>query len=160
MHDPAVVVFSIRRPWPYLVRYSNGRRRLSWPDWVDVWHDEPEGADSGTVCKGMRGTQLTWHNLRWALRHRSHLRVVVVPLRRIRQWLRDRCGECGRRFLWRDSRHGYWSGDAVYHAKCMEVRALKGQLDDALRYITHTADRDARWRVEYKLEREPDWTRR
>jgi hypothetical protein len=142
-----VLVFDLP---PYEVR-----RHL--PRWargltIDVWHDEPDGRDSGTVCKGMSGTDLSWHNIRWAWQHRQHLHYRVWPYLRVKRWLLDRCGECDRRFLWRDARFGYMNGDATYHDKCMTLRNVRGQLDDITRYVQAEAGHTTRWRVEYRLK--------
>jgi len=53
MHDPMVVAFEIRRPWPRRRRLV-GRRY--WPALITIWHVEPNGHDSGEVCK---------HSHRW-----------------------------------------------------------------------------------------------
>ena len=81
MHDPLVVAFEIRRPWPRLDKHHNakpGESRwkaryqwatwtrpwrgwmtfwtvagwgLYWPSFITVWHYEPNGADALTVCR-------------------------------------------------------------------------------------------------------------
>lgn len=133
MHDPMVLVFDL--PWIKL----------------DVWHNEPKGRDSGTICKGMGSTELSWHNVRWAVAHRHHLSYRFWPYLRVKRWIVDRCGECGRRFFWKDGRFGYMNGTAVYHDACMTLRHVRSQLDDATKYLQGTADNTARWRVEYRL---------
>lgn len=168
MHDPWVVVFEIRRPWPQRSKgfsVHRGRRwkfsgafwtlagrTFYWPDWVTVWHVEPKGADSGTVCKGMGGSGLSWRNLKFAVRHWHHLKIHVQPYRRVKRWLFDHCAECGYRFLWKSDRCGYMSSDKVYHGSCMALRQARSQLEDAARALTFTADRTERWRVERWLE--------
>lgn len=87
MHDPMVVAFEVRRPWPKPVRWGtegarfslarrrrpdsrpwwNPRawyfrpvvagRRLYFPAMLVIWHVEPGGADSGQVCKHFRRVQ-------------------------------------------------------------------------------------------------------
>lgn len=147
MHDPMVLIFAIKRPWPQ--RSTIGRkRRLYWPPMLDVWHVEPQGRDSGTVCKGMGGSDLSWHNVRWAWTHRRHLSLRFWPYLSVKRWLVDRCAECGRRFFWKDDRHGYMSSDAVYHDRCMTLRHVRSQLDDAAKALTFTATDTERWRVE------------
>lgn len=81
-----------------------------------------------------------------------YLEVHYQFLRRVKRWLRDRCGECGRRFLWNDERHGFISSDTRYHATCMSLRHVRGQLEDLTKYVTFEADDTERWRVEYRLE--------
>lgn len=148
MHDPMVVVFEVRRPWPTR-RDKSGWRY--WPPVVTVWHNEPRGHDSGTICKGMGSSGLSPHNLLWAVRHVSHLSAQVQPYLRVKRWLFDRCPECKRRFFWKDGRFGYMSSDAVYHDQCMSLRHVRSQLDDLTAYVRATADDNARWRVEYRL---------
>ena len=148
MHTPTVVVFEIRRPWPKR-RDRNGWRY--WPPVLVVWHREPTGHDSHTVCKGMSGTGLSWHNLRWALAHWRHLHCQWPPFQRVRHWLFTRCGECGFRFLWKQGRFGYMSSDEVLHDKCMALREVRSQLADLTAYFQLTDDNNARWRAEYRL---------
>jgi hypothetical protein len=138
MHDPSVLVFDVP-----LLR-------------LDVWHDEPNGADSGTVCKGHRSSDLTWPNVRWAWTHRSHLHYRWWPYLRVNRWLTDHCVECGRRFFWKDERHGYMSGDRPYHRQCMSLRHVRSERDDLTGYVRGTADWNARWRVEYRLKLDED----
>ena len=123
-------------------------RAFGMPTFATVWHVEPKGHDSGTVCKGMGGSDLTWHNVVWAWRHRAHLKINVEPYRRVRRWLFDRCDECGHRFFWKQGRHGYQSSDKVWHDKCMSLRHTRSQLDDAAKALQFTADSTTRWRVE------------
>jgi hypothetical protein len=147
MHDPHVLLFDVRR------RYKAGRKRRSW-DWLldvlDVWHVEPRGHDSGEVCG--RYPRPIGKRLWWAWQHRDHLEFTVKPYRKVRRWLFDRCDGCGRRFLWKDSRHGYMSGDATYHDVCMSLRSVKSVVEDYDAYMVGEADDNARWRVEYRIK--------
>lgn len=86
MHDPLVVAFEIKRPWPDSYKTKNGRRRY-WPAMITVWHREPGGRDSGTVCK---------RNGHWRL-HIHHWRIQVRPLQHLRRWALTRCEWCGGR---------------------------------------------------------------
>lgn len=112
-----------------------------------VWHVEPDGHDSGDICKhwidGKHSNAWRWHIHHWSIR--------IHPYLRIKRWLRDRCGECGRRFFWKDSRHGYMGGDTVYHDHCMTLRHVRGQLDDATKVLTGSANWTENWRVERRL---------
>lgn len=132
MHDPSTLLFDIR------------------PIRLDVWHDEPGGHDSGTVCGPipMPIPARLW----WAIRHARHLHYRFWPYLKIRRWIRDHCDECGRRFLWKDSRNGYMGSDAVYHDKCMSLRSVRSHLDDLTAYVRCKADSDQRWRAEYRLD--------
>lgn len=134
MHDPSHLIFGIRI------------RRVR----LDIWHDEPGGADAWTVC-GM-SPRSGWARIWWAIQHARHLHYRFWPYLLVRRWIKDRCAECGRRFLWKDARHSYMSSDAVYHNQCMSLRHVRGQLDDITGYLRGTADANARWRVEYRLK--------
>lgn len=132
MHDPSTLLFDIR------------------PIRLDVWHDEPDGHDAFTVCghPPMRIPARLW----WTVRHVRHLHYRFWPYLRIHRWITHRCDDCGRRFLWRDARHGYQSSDAVYHSVCMSLRHERGMLADLTGYVRGTAGSDARWRAEYRLK--------
>lgn len=150
MHDPMFLVFDVDFP-------ARIKRKL--PGWLtrlgglDVWHDEPDGRDSGTVCKGYRGNSaLSWHSVRWAWAHRSHLHYRFWPYLMLKRWIVDRCDECGRRFLWRDARIGNgMNSPGVLHMQCSSLVHVRRQLDDLTRYVQATADETTRWRAEYRL---------
>lgn len=84
MHDPYVVAFEIKRPWPDSYETA-GRRRRYWPAMITVWHREPGGRNWGTVCK---------RNGHWRL-HVHHYRIQVRPLQHFRRWALTRCAWCG-----------------------------------------------------------------
>jgi hypothetical protein len=134
MHDPEVVAFEIRRPWPHRVRYRNisasDRPRLDlpyvaalgrwwfFPEMITVWHVEPGGHDSGTVCP--------WSG-RWRW-HVWHWRLQVIPLQEFRRWALTRCAGCGGRStrgrrvnvrLGGGPRAPWWRGERnLYHLEC------------------------------------------
>lgn len=127
-------------------------RRIGWWTPITVWHNEPGGADSGHVCKGMGGSDLTLHNVRWAWAHRAHLHIQVIPWQRFRAWRTDRCDECGKPFRWKnDGRIGTWGGDKVWHFKCDALVHTRRQLDDLTAVARFEADENTRRRVEYRL---------
>ena len=165
MHDPDVVLFEIRRPWPHIrkLRYDAPRgmsfpfaRALGfeayWPSVVTVWHNEPNGADSGTVCRDGRGlgSKLSLTSLRFAARHRRHLWVQVKPWQTLCRRLWTRCEECGQPFRRRQavfSRN--WNGDgpgwrkperAVLHDKCSALLTYRGKAQERLDVIDLIAD--------------------
>lgn len=131
MHDPSTLVFDVR------------------PLRLDVWHDEPGGADAGQVCGNppMR----TASRIAWTVRHWRHLHYRWWPYFRVRRWIVDRCADCGKRFRWGEGRHGYQSTDKVWHSVCMTLRHVQSHLDDLTAYVQCTADTDTRWRAEYRL---------
>lgn len=129
MHSPEVLAFTIRRPWPTIRKRDNptGPRRhffiyrlherwhasafaylggyeLYLPSMIDVWHMEPGGADSLTVCKNRivddDGNFERWSTAwKW---HVHHWKVAFPILRDIRRALFTRCEWCGSRQRKRD----------------------------------------------------------
>ena len=120
MHDPLVVAFEIRRPWPkrtsFGERVPEKRWRISWgafwtvagrgwywPSLVTVWHREPRSRDSGEVCKHYvrwQDENGEWqskviHRWRW---HVHHWKIQIRPLQTLRRFVFERCQECGHRF--------------------------------------------------------------
>jgi hypothetical protein len=120
MHDPLVVAFDIRRPWPK--RSSSGRksskkrwrigwrafwtvagREWYWPSLVTIWHREPKGHDSGEVCRHYvrwQDENGEWHSKvvrRWRW-HVHHWKIQIRPLQTLRRFIFERCEECGYRF--------------------------------------------------------------
>lgn len=130
------------------------RRLIGWWNVLEVWHDEPGGRDSGSVCKGHHGSKLDLHNVRWAWRHRRHLHIYSPPIRRVVSWRKLRCAGCGHRFRWkRDSRHSLgWSAREVYHGPCASLVMVRGQLEDAYAVLAFDADDNAKWRVGRALD--------
>ena len=132
MHDPLVLIFQV----PLLK--------------LDIWHREPGGHDAWEICGYAPRSWLS--RVIWMLRHIRHWHLRWWPVFKIRRWITDRCDHCGRRFLWRDARHSYMSTDKVWHDVCMSLRHVRGQLEDLTAYVQATADDNARWRVEYRLQ--------
>lgn len=121
MHDPDVVAFEIRRPWPRREARRDERRRWGaprfgfatfagrrfyFPPLVTVWHREPGGADSGEVCshwkrdangkllrdaEGQAKVDRSWRM------HVHHWRIQVPVLQALRRRLLTRCAWCGGR---------------------------------------------------------------
>ncbi len=90
MHDPLIVAFEIRRPWPKrnswkteLAEQTGKRwehrgaftiaagRGFYWPTFITVWHHDPSGYDTITCPIG--------RNDRWRF-HVHHWRIQVAPL--------------------------------------------------------------------------------
>lgn len=143
-------VFPWWRPAGYTVRFAG--RGLSLRKLATIWHHEPGGRDSGEVCKGLRGSDFSAHNIGWAWQHREHLDVQWHFYQRVHNWLTTRCAHCGHRFFWKQGRYGYMGGDDTYHRSCMDLRAARGKLEDAAKVLTFTATDTERWRVERWLD--------
>ncbi len=112
MHDPAVMVTSIRRP-----AITKRERRLTVrPSLIEVWHDEPDDHDSGEICK-QRGKRL--------LLHVTHLRIKFIPWRNLRHRF-IRCDLCGRRMN-TASRHSFMGTDKIWHRECMSLNHLRNE---------------------------------
>lgn len=136
MHDPLVVAFEIRRPWPRRSSIPGGRRYW-WPPLVTVWHREPGGHDSGEVCRHY----IRYHDKRgeWRVRvlrgwrfHIHHWKVQVHPVQKLRRWALTRCAWCGGRsrkgdqvnhaLSWYGPRGRWWQGEpGLYHGDCSAV---------------------------------------
>lgn len=48
MHDPMTLAFSICRPWPERRRMPDGS--LYWPEWIQIWHVDPEVGGDDDSC--------------------------------------------------------------------------------------------------------------
>ncbi|MGI8333463.1 hypothetical protein ACRYCC_26220 [Actinomadura scrupuli] len=118
MHDPLVVAFEIRRPWPQRSRDRDGRperwrigksafwtlagRSFYFPSLITVWHREPGGRDSGEVCKHHSRYQDADGKWQWKFHHGwrfhvHHWKIQISPLQRLRRRLLTRCAWCGGR---------------------------------------------------------------
>ena len=119
-----------------------------------LWHDEPNGADSGEVCGRLpSGSGLTAKNIVWAFRHRAHCHFRWHPGQTTWLWLTQRCEHCGRRFGRREARIGTgWGSPGCVHSPCSSVRRLRSQRDDALNVALGIADTAAAFRVRYLIE--------
>jgi hypothetical protein len=133
MHDPLVVAFQMRRPWPR--RSLAGRRRWYWPPIVTVWHREPRGRDSGEVCRHYRhdtdtGKTTILHGWRW---HVHHWRIQIHAVQELRRRLLTRCAWCGGphrkadpvniSHQWDGPRGPWWRGErGLYHWECSSIQ--------------------------------------
>lgn len=179
MHDPMVVAFEIRRPWPtrssipakegmprfewkrhgpwwkpgawscFMVAFG---RQWYWPSLITIWHVEPNGHDSGEICKhyerwpdGCGGWESkVLRGWRW---HIWHWHVQIAPVQKLKRYLFERCIECGRRYPW-----GYapvshsWDGPSArwfrvgrvnYHHECSGLVSLRGTRDRDETLIKH-----------------------
>lgn len=135
MHDPLTVAWEIRSPIPRRWPHS-GRRHF--PLLLTVWHREPGGADSGTVCKPHRRVfdeaDRTWklravHGWRF---HAHHFKLQLHPAQDLRRRLLTRCSWCGGRsrgsdpvnlsHQWDGPRGRWWRGEpGLYHHDCSSV---------------------------------------
>lgn len=144
MHDPLVVAFEIRRPWPERSRPRtlNGTplpASWHWPALITVWHREPGGHDSGTVCKhhtryqDETGAWQWWFHHGWRL-HIHHWKIQAHPLQHLRRRLLTRCCWCGGRSRkhdvvnvrrgWDGPRVRWWQGErGLYHHDCSAIEA-------------------------------------
>lgn len=150
MHDPLVVAFEIRRPWPsrtkspypdrwgikwpYLHLAGRGYR---FPCMITVWHREPDGRDSGEVCKQHRRVRDKDGDWQWKFHHGwrfhvHHWHIQVSPLQDLRRRLLTRCTWCGGRsrkgdsvnvsHQWDGPRGRWWQGECgLYHGDCSSI---------------------------------------
>lgn len=114
-------------------------RCYGWRYFITVWHVEPGGRDSGTVCRHYERWQDDrdqWHSKRkrgW-LFHVHHWHVQVSPLQAWRARLFDRCALCGRKgrpnlsHQWDTPGIGWrkWrSRQGLYHHECSSLVSLR-----------------------------------
>lgn len=127
MHDPLVVAFEIKRPWPrsYSAKTIDGREvpaHRYWPSLITVWHREPGGHDSGDICKRRRRC------------HVHHWKIQIHSLQALRRRLLTRCAWCGGRsrkgdqvnvsHSWDGPRGHWWQGEpGLYHGDCSAISA-------------------------------------
>ncbi|WP_418346120.1 hypothetical protein [Rhodococcus pyridinivorans] len=135
MHDPTVLAFTIRRPWPEIrkgrphatarfpfVRFRN--HELYFPDLINVWHVEPHGEDA--LRGECRGTRWKWHIHHWE--------IQWCFLQHWRRRLLTRCAWCGGRSTKRDAvncslswdspKQPLWRGEThLFHHDCSTVQA-------------------------------------
>lgn len=150
MHDPMVVAFEIRRPWPRRDSFYDGKpgkprwaislpfitlagRGFRFPCLITVWHAEPGGKDAGEVCKhyvkypDRRAKVL--NGWRW---HVWHWRIQVVPLQALRRRLLTRCAWCGGKsrkgdavnisHQWDAPKSRWWKGEpGLFHRDCSSI---------------------------------------
>lgn len=153
MHDPLTVAFEIRRPWPQTATWRTeaaartgtrwriggafwvvAGRGLYWPPLITVWHREPGGRDSLTVCgKRRQRRDGAWSRGRaWRL-HVHHWRLQVHPLQELRRSLLTRCAWCGGRSVkgdpvnvssqWHRPRGHWWQGETgLCHLDCSNIQ--------------------------------------
>lgn len=145
MHDPEVVAFSIRRPYPEKPRrvretapqwrwqmhrrpiyvspfVTLAGREFYFPDLVTVWHREPHSEDA--LQGECRGTRWKWHVHHWKLQW--------TFLQSWRRRLLTRCEWCGGRSTKRDvvnfshqwdgPKQPLWRGErGLFHRDCSTV---------------------------------------
>jgi hypothetical protein len=136
MHDPLVVAFEIRRPWP---RGRLGAGKRYFPAIVTVWHREPGGHDAGEVCEHFRRVfdegERAWRRTPvngWRF-HVWHWKIQVHALQALRRSLLTRCAWCGGRsrkgdytnisHSWDGPRGRWWRGEpGLFHHDCSAVQ--------------------------------------
>ncbi|OZE35642.1 MULTISPECIES: hypothetical protein [unclassified Rhodococcus (in: high G+C Gram-positive bacteria)] len=143
MHDPKVVAFNIRRPYPEKSSRGAGRtprwkiqisrnhvspfvtlagREYYFPDLITVWHVEPHGEDA--LRGECRGTRWQWHVHHWE--------IQWCFIQRWRRRLLTRCEWCGGRSTKRDvvncshqwdgPKQSLWRGErGLFHMSCSTV---------------------------------------
>lgn len=145
MHDPEVVAFRIRRPfpekprrvgatapqWRWQIHYQDfyvspfitvAGREFYFPDLVTVWHREPHGEDA--LQGECRGTRWQWHIHHW--------QIQWTVLQKWRRRLLTRCEWCGGRSTKRDvvncshqwdrEKQPLWRGErGLFHGDCSTV---------------------------------------
>jgi hypothetical protein len=144
MHDPQVVAFEIRRPWPQrsrMYRKSSTRwkagaspfwvlagREYYWPGLITVWHVDPSGYDAFQDCP--RTSKWQWHVNHWKLQ--------IHPLQHFRRWALTRCEWCSGRSRkgdlvnhsqqWHNEKSPWWKGErGLFHEDCSSISSAHRQ---------------------------------
>ena len=174
MHDPDFVLFDIRRPWPQVRRLQKphprpglgfpfarvGRTEFYFPAVATVWHREPCGADSGTVCKDGPGSGLPWAALRWGWTHRRHLTLKVMVVGRWKRWRTNTCPRCGKRLGFNEVGGSYMNHPRTWHMSCLSLDGVTRERDEAREALVAASvceaeliaggmDQTKAWRVMY-----------
>ena len=178
MHDPLVVAFEIRRPWPerspfpaaghssvrwrirlhhdcgtwcaddpphpdgafpwwkpssYSAFWRLGGRDYYWPSLITVWHQEPGGRNSLSVCgKRVQRSDGTWKYPRGWRWHVHHWKLQFRTYQQLRRRLLTRCAWCNGRSVkgdrvnfslsWDGPRARWWQGErGLFHEDCSSI---------------------------------------
>lgn len=172
MHSPEVLAFSIWRPWPVVHKKPMGRNNPKWalpirrrvdgshyisrfayvngielyfPSFIDVWHMEPGGHDSLTICKDRKldsaGKFVKWSHT-WKL-HFWHWHITWPALHELRRRIFTRCAECGgpsRKGNMVNHSNGGWSGGPKVPFWCGEVHLFHSDCLSKLTRRQHEHD--------------------
>jgi hypothetical protein len=124
------------KPGSYSSFWRLAGRDFYWPPLVTVWHREPGGRDSGSVCKHFRRVEgedgptfKVTSRWRW---HIHHWRIQVPPLQALRRWALTRCEWCEGRsrkgdlvnnsHQWDRAGGPWWRGErGLFHRDCSSV---------------------------------------
>lgn len=144
MHDPMIVAFEIRRPWPQrssmrranTKRWSVGSspfwilagREYYWPGLITVWHVDPSGYEAFHDCP---------RSSKWQL-HIHHWKVQVHPLQHFRRWALTRCEWCKGKSRkgdvvnhsqqWDNEKSPWWKGErGLFHSECSSISSAHRQ---------------------------------
>jgi hypothetical protein len=130
VHDPLCVAFTVPRPWPKRMAVTGHRY---WPALVTVWHREPGGHDSGTICRHYTQRDgKVYLSDRWRV-HAHHWKVQIHFLQGLRRRLLTRCAWCAGRHTkgdpvnvshsWDGPRAPWWRGErGLYHRDCSAIK--------------------------------------
>jgi len=130
-----------------------GPFELYWPSLVTIWHREPNGHDSGEVCKHSfrwQESDGTWRskpNRAWKW-HVHHWKIQVSPLQHLRRWALTRCEWCGGRsrkgdyvncsHSWDRDRGHWWQGErGLFHQDCSSIHGAHRTCTCAVPVLDH-----------------------
>jgi hypothetical protein len=144
------------KPSSYSPFWVLAGRSYYWPELITIWHEEPGGHDSGTICKRHRRWQDDeghWHykglhGWKW---HVWHWRLQVLPVQHFKRWAWSRCTRCGRKFRYGEAptSHG-WGGTGprwfrgekgVYHGDCSSLESYANSRESDGNLILRLVDR-------------------
>lgn len=130
------------KPSSYSSHWRLAGWEVYWPSLVTIWHREPGGHDSGTVCPHFyrwRGPGDKWNSKparawKW---HVHHWSIQVPMLQDLRRALVERCDWCGGRSVrenkvnvshsWDNRARRWWeSTPGLYHSGCSSAVTIEG----------------------------------
>jgi hypothetical protein len=128
------------KPSSYSSHWTLAGVEMWWPSLVTIWHREPDGHDSGTVCPHFirwRGPDGKWQMKpynRWKW-HVYHWRIQVPMWQELGRRLFQRCAWCSGRstkrnrvnvsHAWRDKRAAWWRSEShLYHSGCSSAESV------------------------------------
>lgn len=125
-HNP----FPWWRPRSYSRFWRLAGRDYFWPAIVTIWHREPGGHDSLSVCsRRYQDKRGGWHYTKTWRWHVHHWKIQVAPLQHLRRSLLTRCEVCGGKSVkghlvnvshsWDRPKTPWWRGETgLSHMDC------------------------------------------
>nr|AMP54236.1 hypothetical protein [uncultured bacterium]AMP54320.1 hypothetical protein [uncultured bacterium]AMP54354.1 hypothetical protein [uncultured bacterium]AMP54432.1 hypothetical protein [uncultured bacterium] len=171
MYKSHTLAFSIRRPWPkrepaferseqprWKLRgtfWTIAGRQWYWPSLIEIYHVEPHDFDTRTPCMSRR----------WRL-HFWHWRFQIIPVQSMKQFLFERCIECGKGYSWGYATFSHeWHEQKsrwfrvtrrAYHYECSLLVTLRHQSrldEEIIRHLHNGTHESMEWPLLNRLNK-------